>query len=214
MKISTVAVTFIAISGASGSGKTLFAKTIVDEIKAEVSSSSVSILHEDAYYNDQSHLSIEERENQNYDHPDAYDHNLLLEHLHELKAGRGVNSPLYDFPNHTRAREVQAVAPAQVFLVEGILLLHKPSLQAFFDARVFIDTPLDICLTRRIKRDMEERGRSFDSVVEQYTATVRPMYHQFVEPSRNSADVIVPHGGKNRVALDIIKQRVMSLIQA
>ena len=204
--------TFIAISGASGSGKTLFAKTIINELSENIAEGSVSILHEDAYYNDQSHLTMAAREQTNYDHPDAFDHKLMLEHLTLLRNGQAIESPVYDYAQHTRSKATVPVAPARVFLVEGILLLHHSPLCSFFDTKVFIDTPLDICLTRRMKRDIQERGRSLDSVIAQYEATVRPMFFEYVEPSKKWADVIVPHGGKNRMAIELLKSRIEALI--
>ena len=203
---------FIAISGASGSGKTQFAEAIVKEIQEEISPESISILHEDAYYNDQSHRTMEEREMQNYDHPDAYDHDLLLQHLQALKQGQSVASPTYDFAAHNRAQKVRQVAPARVFIVEGILLLHKQDLSDFFDIRIFIDTPLDICLSRRLRRDMNERGRTFESVMTQYESTVRPMFKQFIEPSRHSAHAILPMSAPNEEAIRLLKARIASFL--
>lgn len=207
-----MSVTFIAISGASGSGKTLFANTIIQELTSTATANTISVLHEDAYYKDLSHLSIDERAQSNFDHPEAFDHDLLAQHLNELKSSKAVKSPVYDYTNHTRSADTSEVQPSKVVLVEGILLLSHIELRSLFDTRVFIDTPLDICLIRRLKRDIQERGRSMDCVIEQYEKTVRPMYLEFVEPSKKWADVIIPQGGLNRVAIDLVKNRIASLL--
>jgi len=207
-----VSVTFIAISGASGSGKTLFANTIIQELTSAASGNTISVLHEDAYYKDQSHLPLDVRAQTNFDHPNAFDHDLMAEHLSLLGSSQAVQSPIYDYTNHTRSEKTQEVKPSKVVLVEGILLLSHAGLRSLFDTRVFIDTPLDICLIRRLQRDIKERGRSMESVIEQYEKTVRPMYLEFVEPSKIWADVIIPQGGLNRVAIDLVKNRIISLL--
>ena len=200
----------IAIAGASASGKTLFTQTVVQELCAEFSSDSLAVLEEDGYYRDQSHLPLKLREQTNYDHPRAFEHELLIDHLASLKQGKAVEVPTYDYENHTRSERVRHVQPANVVIVEGILLLADPSLCEHFDIKVFIDTPLDICLLRRIQRDVAERGRSLSSVADQYEATVRPMYYEFIEPSKTQADVVVTGGGKNRVAIELLKQSIRS----
>lgn len=198
----------IAIAGASASGKTLFTRTVVEELCSEFSQDSLAVLEEDGYYRDQSHLPMKLREQTNYDHPRAFEHELLIEHLQKLKKGESVEVPTYDYEEHTRSSTVRQVKPADVILVEGILLLADPELCKSVDIRVFIDTPLDICLLRRIERDVNERGRTLQSVAKQYEATVRPMYHEFIEPSKQYADVVVTGGGKNRVAIEMLKQSI------
>ncbi len=202
----------IAIAGASASGKTLLASTIVDELTKECPGQSIAVLREDMYYRDQTHLSVEQRELTNYDHPDAFEHTLLLEQLRRLKAGLAVESPIYDFTDHNRSSDTRAVKPAKVILVEGILVLGDQSLLPEFDIKVFVDTALDICLLRRIQRDVKDRGRNIESVAEQYHATVRPMYFEYIAPSRAYADVVVTNGGMNRVAIDMIKSRIKPLL--
>lgn len=203
----------IAIAGASASGKTLFAQTIYRELKVELDGDPIVILQEDAYYCDQSALSLSEREKTNYDHPSAFEHELLVEHILALKRGEAINAPVYDFEQHNRSHDVICVQTAEFILIEGILLLTDPKLRELFDIKVFIDTPLDICLLRRIKRDIQERGRSFESISEQYRATVRPMYYQHIEPSKQYADIVVTGGGKNRVAIDMVKDNIKSTLQ-
>lgn len=205
-------VTFFAVAGASGSGKTLFAKNVVESF-AESFPGQVALLHEDAYYKDQSHLEFATRESQNYDHPKAFDHDLLMDHLGQLKSGNAVDMPVYDYSRHTRASNTQRVDAAKVFLVEGIMLLQNPALREYFDYKIFIDTPLDICFGRRLQRDIQERGRSVDSVMTQYHQTVRPMFFAHVEPSRNWADIIVPEGGMNQPALELVQCRIESLLR-
>ena len=201
----------IAIAGASGSGKSLF----TDEIKGyfkEVGA-NIRILREDHYYRNQDHLPMDERTKTNYDHPKAFEHELLLQHLENLKKGENIECPLYCHKTHTRLKNTYAVQPAQVIVVEGIMLLACQELLPLFDVKIFIDTPLDICLLRRIKRDIVERDRSLESISEQYQETVKPMYHQFIAPSRFIADVVVTQGGKNQIALDVIKSHIKQILQ-
>jgi uridine kinase len=207
-----VARSIIAIVGASASGKTLFTQTVYQELQKELGTGDLAVLEEDAYYSDQSHLPVKMREQTNYDHPDAFEHELLLAHLLKLRAGEDVRVPLYDFEVHNRSDKTRTVAAAEVIIVEGILLLTNPQLAQQFDIKVFVDAPLDICLLRRIERDMRERGRSFDSVALQYETTVRPMYFEFIEPCKHVADIVVTGGGKNRVAIELIKQNIRSTI--
>lgn len=209
----TAQTTIIAIVGASASGKTLLAQTIYKELAKEHSlKDQLAIIEEDAYYRDQAHLPIKLREATNYDHPDAFEHELLLKHLNALRKGTTVEIPTYDFKQHTRAGEVRKVNPAKVVIVEGILLLSDAALRPLFDIKVFVDTPMDICLMRRIDRDMNERGRSLKSIFEQYTATVRPMFHEFIEPSKQYADLVVTKGGMNRIAIEVLKQKISALL--
>ncbi|MFY8274710.1 uridine kinase [Pseudoalteromonas sp. SSDWG2] len=205
--------TIIAIAGASASGKSLFSQTIYKELVNELEPGAIAIVEEDAYYRDQSHLPMAHRVTTNYDHPDAFEHELMVEHLRQLRAGSPVDVPVYDYSEHTRSQETRRVMPAKILIVEGILLLSDPALREEFNIKVFIDTPLDICLMRRMQRDIEERGRSLQSVIEQYKQTVRPMFYQFIEPSKHSADLVVTRGGKNRVAIDIIKSKIKHLLQ-
>ncbi|NOU52210.1 uridine kinase [Pseudoalteromonas sp. JBTF-M23] len=205
--------TIIAIAGASASGKSLFTQTIYNELVNELESGAIAIIEEDAYYKDQSHLPFEHRTQTNYDHPDAFEHDLLRTHLEQLRKGNAVEVPTYDYAQHTRSDTTRTVTPAKILIIEGILLLSDPALSEEFDIKVFIDTPLDICLLRRMQRDIEQRGRSLPSVVEQYQATVRPMFYQFIEPSKHNADLVVTRGGMNRVAIDIIKSKIKYLLQ-
>ncbi|MFC3031569.1 uridine kinase [Pseudoalteromonas fenneropenaei] len=205
--------TIIAIAGASASGKSLFSQTIYNELVTELKSGAIAVIEEDAYYKDQSHLPMEHRTQTNYDHPDAFEHDLLRQHLELLRQGQSVEVPTYDYSQHTRSNKTRTIHPAKILIVEGILLLSDPALSEAFDIKVFIDTPLDICLLRRMQRDIEQRGRSIASVVEQYQATVRPMFYQFIEPSKHNADLVVTRGGMNRVAIDIIKSKIKYLLQ-
>ncbi|MBE1301974.1 MAG: uridine kinase [Alteromonadaceae bacterium] len=201
----------IAISGASGSGKTLFTDTIGEELMS--AGADIQILREDHYYRNQDHLSMDERVLTNYDHPKAFEHELLVEHLEALKSGNTIEYPQYSHKEHTRLKKTETKSPAHVIIVEGIMLLASPELVPLFDVKIYVDTPLDICLLRRIKRDIESRGRTLDSVIQQYQETVKPMYHQFIAPSRFIADVVITQGGKNRIALDVIKSHIKQILK-
>ena len=201
----------IAIAGPSGSGKSLFAQTLCEEARRDAPELGIALLREDAYYRDQSDLSFEERERVNYDHPQAIEQDLLLRQLTDLRAGRAVESPLYDYARHTRRSDTLRIEPAPVIVVEGILLLTHASLRDAFDIRFFMDTPLDICLLRRIERDVAERGRTLASVLDQYQSTVRPMYEEFIAPSATHADMLIRRGGQNRVALDFVRGHLLGL---
>lgn len=203
--------TVIAIAGASASGKSLFAETIYHELLPELGSDGISIIKEDAYYRDQSDLTMDERVNTNYDHPNAFEHELLSAQLTSLIAQQPVDCPVYCYKTHTRTTETIKVSPTRIILVEGILLLSNPELRNCFDIKVYMDTPLDICLIRRIERDTRERERSLSSITNQYLTTVRPMYHQFIEPSKAWADIIVTRGGKNRMAIEVLKAKIRQL---
>lgn len=199
----------IGIAGASGSGKSLLANTIVDEIGSD----KVIVISEDSYYKDQKNLSLQERAKINFDHPDAFDHALLCEHLEKLKHGESVDVPIYDFVTHTRSKKVRHIpAGMNIIVLEGILLFTSASLRKLMDICIYMDTALDIGFIRRLKRDVLERGRTMESVIEQYETTVRPMYVKYIDPSRRYADIIVPHGGKNRIAIDMIKAKVKELL--
>ena len=205
--------TVIAIAGASASGKSLFAQTIYDELLPELGKDGISIIKEDAYYQDQSHLTIDERVQTNYDHPKAFEHELLKNHLMDLIDQKEIKSPVYCYKTHTRTSETTTVSPTKIILVEGILLLSNPILRDCFDIKVYMDTPLDICLIRRIERDTLERERSLISITTQYLSTVRPMYYQFIEPSKAWADLVITRGGKNRMAIEVLKAKIRQLSQ-
>jgi uridine kinase len=205
MKNNTI---IIGIAGASSSGKSLLANTIVEE----VGSDRVIVISEDSYYKAQDHLSFEERGKINYDHPDAFDHTLLLQHLRQLQAGETVQVPKYNYALHTRDKETRTVGQHTIIVLEGILLFVEAELRKQMDIRLFIDTPLDICLIRRLTRDVIQRSRTIESVLQQYEKTVRPMYMQFIEPSKRHADIIVPRGGGNRIAIDVIKAKMKELL--
>ncbi|WKX25466.1 uridine kinase [Tatumella ptyseos] len=198
----------IGIAGASASGKSLIASTLYREIRDQVGDEHIGVIPEDCYYRDQSHLTMEERIKTNYDHPNAMDHDLLLNQLQAIKAGQSIELPMYSYSEHTRMAKTQTLNPKKVIILEGILLLTDARLRNELNFSIFVDTPLDICLMRRMKRDVNERGRSMDSVMSQYQKTVRPMFLQFIEPSKQYADIIVPRGGKNRIAIDILKAKI------
>jgi len=189
----------VGIAGGTGSGKTTFAQALQRAIRHD----SV-IISQDSYYYANSHLSFAERVKINYDHPDAFENELLVEHLQKLRSGETVQVPIYDFKEYTRTGQYIEVAPHPIILVEGILLLHDPRLRAELDIKVFIDTDPDVRILRRLLRDVNERRRSMESVVQQYLNTVKPMHEAFVEPSKKYADLIVPEGGFNTVALDVV----------
>lgn len=199
----------IGIAGASGSGKSLLSKTIVDELGCN----RVAVICEDFYYKDLAHLPKEERNKVNFDHPDSLDHELLCQHLQMLRKGQTVRMPAYDYHTHTRRAEtVHLDEEVCLIVLEGILLFTDPKLREIMDIRIFVDTPADICFIRRLQRDVEERGRSLGNIIEQYEKTVRPMFLQFIEPSKRHADIIVPRGGKNRVAIDMLKAKMEDLL--
>lgn len=198
----------IGIAGASASGKSLLANTIVNEL----GSNQVVVISEDSYYKDHSDIPFDERANVNYDHPDSLDHELLLQHLKELQAGKTVQVPIYNHSQHLREKESRTIGQHAIIVLEGILLFVEKPLRELMDTRIFMETALDICLIRRLKRDVKERGRTLDSVLKQYEETVRPMYLQFIEPSKRYADIIVPRGGGNRIAIDLIKAKMRELL--
>lgn len=189
----------LGIAGGTGSGKTTVAHAIADALGPVAAH-----VDHDSYYEDQSHLSADARNEVNYDHPDALDNELLAAHLTALKDGKAIEKPVYDFKSHTRGAKTVRIEPAPVIIVEGILTLAVPILRNLFDIKVFVDTAADIRLMRRIRRDLELRGRSFAEIREQYYGSVRPMHLAFVEPSKQFADVIIPEGGRNRIAIDIV----------
>jgi len=191
---------FIGIAGGTGSGKSTVARKIAEGLPPD----SVGVIDHDSYYRDHSNLPPEARARLNYDHPDALDNDLLVQHLAELREGRGVDVPVYDFKTHSRLGERRRLEPTRIIIVEGILVFVEERVRKLLDVKVFVDTDADIRVFRRIRRDIEQRGRTFQSIREQYYSTVRPMHLQFVEPSKRWADLIVPEGGENNVAVDLI----------
>ena len=199
----------IGIAGGTGSGKTTLARRLVEAFGRD----EICMLNHDAYYKRHDDLPFEERCKLNYDHPDSFDTDLMVEHLQQLKAGQGVDMPVYDYTRHTRSDKTVHVNPAPVILVEGILIFASPELCREMDLKVYVDTDADVRILRRILRDVRDRGRTLDSVVAQYLTTVKPMHEQFVEPTRKFADIIVLEGGHNLVALDMIMQRIAGHIK-
>jgi uridine kinase len=197
----------IGIAGGTGSGKTTVARNIVRRLELD----AVTVLQQDAYYRDLVDLAPAQRELRNFDHPDSIEHGLFAEHLRMLKAGEEIGQPVYDFTRHIRKDETVRVSPRDVIIAEGILLFHFPEIRELLDIKVYVDTPPDIRLLRRITRDIRERGRTLDTVAEQYLRTVRPMHEEFVEPSKRHADVIIPEGGYNEIAIDVIAGRIRLL---
>jgi uridine kinase len=198
----------VGVAGGTGSGKTTVARKIAGAVPAEM----VTILEHDSYYVDRPDLAYESRCQLNFDHPDALESTLLLHHVRELKKGHVVEVPMYDFKIHRRSPYTRRVEPTAIVVVEGILIFSDPALRDELDLKLFVDTDADIRVLRRVRRDMEQRGRTFESVREQYYATVRPMHLQFVEPSKRWADVIIPEGGDNHVALDLIVAKIQTVL--
>src|SRR3954452_19073566 len=194
----------IGICGGTGSGKT----TVANRILESVSASEVAFIQQDSYYRNLKDLPLDYRNAVNFDHPDALDNELLVHHIKKLRAGGSVELPLYDFKTHTRLNETVLIEPKPIVIIEGILIFVDPRLLEQMDIKVFVDTPDDIRFIRRLRRDVAERGRTVDSVIEQYLATVRPMHMQFVEPSKRCADVIIPEGGHNLVSISLISGRI------
>lgn len=198
----------IGIAGGTGSGKTTVVKSIIER----VGSHRIACLSNDAYYRDLTHLSLEERQRVNFDHPDSLETDLLIEHIQQLKQWKPVRMPVYDFARHTRTEQTILVEPRRIILVDGILIFYEPALRALFDVKLFVDTDPDIRFIRRLQRDIVERGRTTESVIRQYLETVRPMHLEFVEPTKRYADVIIPEGGMNIVALDMVIARIEKLL--
>ena len=203
----------IAITGASASGTSSVASTVHKELCNELGCQEIGIIAEDSYYKDQSHLEMSERIKTNYDHPSSMDRDLLIQHLKDLKNGTAVDIPVYSYVDHTRTGETKHFTPKKIVILEGILLLTDERVRQLADISVFVDTPSDICFIRRLQRDMEERGRSLQSVIDQYRATVRPMFLQFIEPSKQYADIVIPRGGKNRIAINMLKAQILHLLK-
>lgn len=200
----------IGIAGGSGSGKTTVLRRIIEDVGEE----RIAVLDHDAYYHDLSHLPPDERARYNFDHPDALETSLLCEHLDRLVCGETVEKPVYDFTTHRRLEEVERVEPRPVVIVEGILVLAESVLARRMDIKIYVDAADDIRLMRRIRRDLEERGRTIETILRQYERTVRPMHLEFVEPSKRKADIIIPRGGHNRVAIKMLLARIETLLRA
>lgn len=198
----------IGVAGGSASGKTM----VAERITAELGTRQIVIIKQDSYYRDLAPLPPEERRKQNFDHPDAFDRDLLLTHLRILLEGGEIQMPVYDFRQHLRLKRTVKVGSCQIVILEGILILEDPLLRALMDIKVYIDTDPDIRLVRRIRRDVTQRGRTIVSVLDQYEASVRPMHLQFVEPSKRYADVIIPEGGHNEVAIDLLVTKVRAIL--
>ena len=197
----------LAVAGGTGSGKT----TVADRLASVFGGGRIALVPLDAYYRDRSHLPFAERVTINYDHPDAFDWPLLRDQLRDLLDGRAVEVPVYDYVEHTRSSHHTHVDPAPIVCLEGILVLYEAELRQMFDLKVYVDTDPDVRFIRRLQRDIAERGRSMDSVIEQYLETVRPSHEQFIEPTKRYADVIVPHGGRNDAAFDMLVARLREL---
>lgn len=198
----------IGITGGSGSGKTTVARKIFDQL----SNYSITIIQQDSYYNDQADMKMADRKKVNYDHPMAFDFDLLIEQLKQLLQYEPIEKPVYDYGQFTRSQQTIRQEPREVIILEGILILDDKRLRDLMDIKVFVDTDDDIRLIRRIERDTKERGRSLDNIIHQYLMTVKPMYHQFVEPTKRYADLIVPEGGENQVAIDLLTTKMRSIL--
>lgn len=199
----------IGVAGGSGSGKTTVAKAIYEHFQGH----SILMLEQDYYYKDQSHLPFEERLKTNYDHPLAFDNDLLIEHIEKLLSYEAIEKPVYDYKLHTRSDEVINVEPMNVIILEGMLVLEDERLRDLMDIKLYVDTDADIRIIRRIVRDINERGRTVDSVIEQYVNTVRPMHNQFIEPTKRYADIIIPEGGQNFVAIDLMVTKIQTILE-
>lgn len=199
----------IGIVGGSGSGKTTVTKRIIEELTED----KVVLIEQDYYYKDQSHLTMEERIKTNYDHPDAFDTELLCSHLSDLISGKTVEIPRYDYVNHTRSKETVIQSPKDIIIIEGLFGLYSKELRNYLDIKIFVDTPSDIRILRRLLRDMNERGRSVESIINQYLSSVRPMHEQYIQPSKQYADIIIPDGGYNDKAVDILITKIKSILE-
>lgn len=201
-------VVIIGVAGGTGSGKT----TVSEQILTRVGRDRILHIPHDAYYRDRSNMPMSERGNYNYDHPDSLDTDLLITHLTQLRAGNPAEAPLYDFSQHVRKPEKRRLEPSAIILVEGILIFADATLRKMFDIKIFVDTDSDLRFLRRLRRDIAERGRTVDSVIKQYLETVRPMHLEFVEPSKRYADIIIPEGGFNTVAIDMVVARIEGML--
>jgi uridine kinase len=200
---------FIGITGGTGSGKS----TIAREIYNKFGEQCIAMIEQDSYYKDQSQLSFEDRTKTNYDHPDAFDTELIVKHLNMLLSGQAVEKPIYDFEVHNRKNETITVAPREIVILEGIMILEDPEIRDLLDIKIYVDTDADVRIIRRMVRDINERGRTVESVINQYLNVVRPMHMQFIEPTKRYADIIIPEGGHNRVAIDIIVANIKQFLQ-
>ena len=198
----------IGVAGGSGSGKT----TVAREICRHFPDQSIAVIEQDAYYKAQDHKSMEERLKTNYDHPFAFDWDLLLEHLNKLLRFEPINKPVYDYTVHTRSDKIIPIQPKDVIILEGILILEDRRLRDLMDIKVYVDTDSDLRIIRRLMRDTHERGRTMDSVIEQYLSVVRPMHNQFIEPTKRYADIIIPEGGQNTVAIDLLVTKIRAIL--
>ena len=199
----------IGITGGTGSGKS----TIADALYSNFSKDRITMIQQDMYYKDQSHLSMEERVKTNYDHPMAFDNDLLVEHLQKLIKGEAIEKPRYDFTIHNRAKDTTTVEPREIIIVEGILILEDERIRDLLDIKVYVDTDADIRILRRLVRDIDERGRTVESVIDQYLTMVRPMHMEFTEPTKRYADIIIPEGGHNYVAIDILMAKIRDILK-
>ena len=199
----------IGITGGTGSGKS----TIAREIYKQFDDTCIAMLEQDSYYKDQSNLSLEERIKTNYDHPDAFDTSLLVKHLNLLLEGQAIEKPIYNFEIHNRMQQTVSVEPREIIIVEGILVLSEKVLRDMLDIKIYVDTDADVRFIRRLVRDINERGRTTDSVINQYLNVVKPMHEQFTEPTKRHADIIIPEGGYNKVAIDIITSNIRQTLQ-
>jgi uridine kinase len=200
---------FVGVAGGSGSGKTTVAHNLIKAFKSE----DAVLVEQDAYYKELKELSIEERAKVNFDHPESIEFDLIKKHLMDLKAGKAIERPIYDFKTHSRKEEVVKINPSKIIVIEGILILSIPEIRDMLDVKIFVDTDADEMLLRRIERDINERGRTFDSVKKQYLETVKPMYLEFCEPSKRYADVIIPRGGENKIAINMIIAKLKRYLQ-
>lgn len=199
----------IGLAGGTGSGKTTVTRAIV----SRVGEHRIAVLPHDAYYRDLDEMPVSVRDNLNFDHPDSLDTDLLVRHLQELKAGHSIELPVYDFTINARSAQTIPVNPQPVILVEGILIFVEPALRALFDMKIYVDTDADLRVLRRLERDVAQRGRTVHSVIQQYLATVRPMHLEFVEPAKRYADIIIPEGGQNEVAIELVTARIEALLR-
>ena len=199
----------IGVAGGSGSGKTSVTKAIYEHFKGH----SILMLEQDYYYKDQGHLPYEERLKTNYDHPLAFDNDLLIDHIHNLLAYKKIKKPVYDYTLHTRSEKIILIEPKDVIILEGILILEDERLRNLMDIKLFVDTDADIRIIRRMLRDIKERGRTIESVIDQYVSIVRPMHNQFIEPTKRYADLIIPEGGQNHVAIDLMVTKIQTILE-